>query len=156
MRTGILLVLALLALGSPARATDSERSASRGLVEFESPHPVAQTMDQLAAAAKERGFRVFARIDHAAGAAAVGEELPPTELLIFGNPAGGTPLMQRSATIAIDLPLKALVYQATGGSVRIVFNDPRFLAERHDLDNREAIIERMTGLLTSLATAAAR
>jgi uncharacterized protein (DUF302 family) len=80
---------------------------------------------------KERGLSVFARIDHAAGAAKVGKTLRPTELLIFGNPQGGTPLMECAQTAGIDLPLKALVWQDEAGKVMVGYNDPEYLAKRH-------------------------
>jgi uncharacterized protein (DUF302 family) len=90
-----------------------------------------ETMDRLAAAVAARGMAVLARIDHAAAAAAVGMALRPTELLIFGNPRAGTPLMQAAQTIGIDLPLKALVWQDAEGKTWLAYNDPAWLAGRH-------------------------
>jgi len=125
-----------------------------GFFQRESSYGVSETMDRLEAVVRERGFRVFARIDHAAGAASVDMELRPTQLLIFGNPQGGTPLMQNAQTMGIDLPLKALVYQDESEQVHLAFNHPAFLVARHDLANGEQIIERMTGLLDGLIAAA--
>ena len=88
-------------------------------------------MDRVQDNAEERGLTVFARIDHAAGAAKVGKELPPTELLIFGNPKGGTPFIECAQTVAIDLPLKILVWEDADGQVWLGYNDPAFIAARH-------------------------
>ena len=102
-----------------------------GLIVVKSPHNPKDTMDRLEAVVKEKGLTIFARIDHAAGAAKVGKKLRPTELLIFGNPQGGTPLMECNQTIGIDLPLKALVWEDASGQVWLGYNDPEFLAQRH-------------------------
>jgi len=92
-----------------------------------------ETMDRLAAEVAAKGMTVFARIDHAAGAASVGLPLRPTELLIFGNAKAGTPLMQANQAIGIDLPLRALVYQDAAGKVWLAYSDPSSLARRHGL-----------------------
>ena len=88
-------------------------------------------MDRFEAVVKERGLNVFARIDHAAGAAKVGKSLRPTEVLVFGNPQGGTPFMECEQTVGIDLPLKALVWQDASSQVWLGYNDPTYLAKRH-------------------------
>jgi uncharacterized protein (DUF302 family) len=105
-----------------------------GLVTCISSFGPKETMDRLAAAVTTRGISVMARIDHAAAAAAIGMELRPTEVLIFGNPRAGTPLMQGVQTVGIDLPLKALVWQDEGGTTWLAYNDPQWLAHRHGLD----------------------
>ncbi len=110
-------------------------------------------MDRLAAAVGDKGMTVFARIDHAAGAAEAGLALPPTELLIFGNAKGGTPLMQATQTIGIDLPLKALVWQDPSGQTWLSYNDPLWLAQRHGLGAAPAA-ETMAAALKDLATKA--
>ncbi|RMD86905.1 MAG: DUF302 domain-containing protein [Alphaproteobacteria bacterium] len=110
-------------------------------------------MDRLAEVATARGFRIFARIDHAAGAASVGRSLRPTALLIFGNPKGGAPLMEAAQTMAIDLPLKALVYEDADGRVWIAFNDPAYLVRRHHLAEGPPVIARMTALIEGLVAA---
>src|SRR5580700_6387970 len=107
--------------------------AAAGLTTIPSPFGPKETMDRLEAEIKSRGMTVFARIDHAGGAAAVGLPLRPTELLIFGNARGGTPLMQADQAIGIDLPLKALVYEDASGKVWLVYNNPAWLAQRHGL-----------------------
>src|SRR5512137_1150255 len=95
-----------------------------GLTTVASSFGPKQTMDRLAAAATAKGLTVFARVDHAAGAAAAGLPLRPTELLVFGNATGGTPLMQAAQTIGVDLPLKALVYADAAGKTWLAYNDP--------------------------------
>jgi uncharacterized protein (DUF302 family) len=102
-----------------------------GLIACVSKFGPKETMDRLAAAVTTRGISIMARIDHAAAAAAIGMELRPTEVLIYGNPRAGTPLMQAVQTVGIDLPLKALVWQDEGGTTRLAYNDPQWLAQRH-------------------------
>jgi uncharacterized protein (DUF302 family) len=97
---------------------------------------------------------VFAHVDHAAGAAAVGLPLRATDLLIFGNAKGGTPLMQAGQTTGIDLPLKALVWQDEAGTTWLSYNDPSWLAERHGLRDVEPTVKALTGVLHALAAAA--
>jgi uncharacterized protein (DUF302 family) len=111
-------------------------------------------MNRLEAAVKAKGMTVFARIDHAAGASAIGLTLNPTEVLIFGNARGGTPLMQSVQTIGIDLPLKALVWQDASGDTWLSYNDPEWLAKRHELDGSEAPIGSLTAALDAVAKAA--
>ena len=109
-----------------------------GLITIGSAHPVSETIDRLAAAAEGAGMRVFARIDHAAGAAEVGMRLRPTELLLFGHPRGGTPLMLDGQTAGIDLPLRALAWEDADGSVWLTTNDTRWVAARHGLGEASA------------------
>jgi len=103
-------------------------SAADGLVAVKSPHSAVATLDKLESLVEQRGLTVFARIDHAAGAAKIGQTLRPTALLIFGNPQGGTPLMQCAQTAGIDLPLKMLVWEDAQGKVWLGYNDPAYLA----------------------------
>jgi uncharacterized protein (DUF302 family) len=102
-----------------------------GLIVAKSPHKPKDTMDRLESLIRKKGMTIFARIDHAAGAAQVGKTLRPTEVLIFGNPQGGTPFMECSQTVGIDLPLKILVWEDASGQVWLGYNDPDFLAQRH-------------------------
>ena len=102
-----------------------------GLIAVKSPHGPGETMDRLEALLKQKGLTIFARIDHAAGAAKIGKTLRPTELLIFGNPQGGTPLMECSQTAGIDLPLKALVWEDESRQIWVGYNDLAYLARRH-------------------------
>ena len=97
-----------------------------------------ETMDRLEVEIKSKGLTVFARIDHAEGAAAIGMSLRPTELIIFGNAKGGTPLMQANQTVGIDLPLKALVYQDDDGKTWLAYNNPSWIAQRHGLGTNVA------------------
>jgi uncharacterized protein (DUF302 family) len=109
-------------------------------------------MNRLEAEVKAKGMSVFARIDHAAGAAEVGLSLRPTELLIFGNAKGGTPLMQSIQTIGIDLPLKALVWQDASGTTWLSYNDPSWLAKRHGLGHEvEAAVSAIAAALNAVA-----
>ena len=103
-----------------------------GLLSVKSPHGAKDTMDRLEALLEKKGMTIFARVDHAAGAAKIGRKLRATEVLIFGNPQGGTPFMECSQTAGIDLPLKALVWEDASGQVWLGYNDPLFLAKRHD------------------------
>ena len=124
-----------------------------GLVVIKSPHGVAVTMNKFEALAKERGLNVFARIDHAAGAAKIGKKLRPTELLIFGNPQGGTPFMECAQTAGIDLPLKALVWEDASAQVWLGYNDPAYLAQRHGVPQCP-VVAKLGKALSDLAEAA--
>ena len=123
-----------------------------GLVTCVSSFGPKETMDRLAAAVTNQGISILARIDHAAAAAEVGMELRPTEVLIFGNPRAGTPLMQAMQTTGIDLPLKALVWRDEGGTTRLAYNDPRWLAKRHGIDaGLDRIVAAMADVLAAVA-----
>jgi uncharacterized protein (DUF302 family) len=128
--------------------------ADNGLVTVRSAHGVKDTIDRLAADVIAKGMRVFARIDHAQGANEVGLALRPTELLIFGNAKGGTPLMQARQTVGIDLPLKALAFEDADGAVWLCYNDPAWLAARHAVAGGEAT-KAMAGALAAAAGHAA-
>jgi uncharacterized protein (DUF302 family) len=126
-----------------------------GLTSIQSSFGPKETMDRLETEIRARGLTIFARIDHAAGAAEVGLELRPTELFIFGNARGGTPLMQSVQTVGIDLPLKALVWQDAAGKTWISYNEPKWIVQRHGVANAEPIVTRMTDQLSAIANAAA-
>jgi uncharacterized protein (DUF302 family) len=111
-------------------------------------------MDRLEAELAAKGVRVFARIDHAAGAAEAGLSLRPTEVLIFGNSRAGTPLMLSVQSIGIDLPLKALVWQDAAGATWLSYNDPAWLAARHGVPSGIAVLGAMSSLLAAVAKAA--
>jgi uncharacterized protein (DUF302 family) len=129
--------------------------AADGLTTIRSSHGPKDTMNRLEAEVKAKGMTVFARIDHAAGATAVAMSLRPTELLIFGNAKGGTPLMQSIQTIGIDLPLKALVWQDASGNTWLSYNDPGWLAKRHGLGHEvEAAVSALAAALDAVARAA--
>lgn len=124
-----------------------------GLIAVKSPHQVGDTLDRLEMLVTEKGMTVFARIDHAAGAAKVEKALRPTQLLIFGNPKGGTPFMVCAQTVAIDLPLKMLAWQDEGGQVWLAYNDPVFLAKRHDAQNCP-VVHKIAEVLAEFAALA--
>lgn len=107
--------------------------AAEGLVTRRSHYGPEETINRLEAAVRAKGMKVFAQIDHASGAAAAGLALRPTEVIIFGNASAGTPLMQSSQTIGIDLPLKILVWQDEDGSTLLSYNDLDWLSRRHHL-----------------------
>jgi uncharacterized protein (DUF302 family) len=126
-----------------------------GLITLQSALGPKETMDRLEAEVKAKSLTVFARVDHAAGAAAVGLPLRPTELIIFGNAKGGTPLMQSNQTAGIDLPLKALVWQDASGKTWLSYNEPAWLAKRHGLGaDVGAPVNAMTTLLGAIAKTA--
>ena len=123
-----------------------------GLTIRSSGHGPTDTMDRLVAAVTERGMAVLARGDHAAAAAKVGLELRPTEVLIFGDPRAGTPLMQAAQTVGIDLPLKVLVWQDQAGRTWLAYNDPSWLAKRHGADaGTDPVLAAMTEALAAVA-----
>jgi uncharacterized protein (DUF302 family) len=123
-----------------------------GLVTLSSRYPARDTVDRLLAALAKRNMTMFARIDHAAGAASAGLSLRPTEVVIFGNPKGGTALMQDRQSAGIDLPLKALVWQDSDGKVWLSYNDPAWIAQRHGLGATSAgAVEAMTKALAAIA-----
>ncbi|MGA3303075.1 MAG: DUF302 domain-containing protein [Methylovirgula sp.] len=127
--------------------------ALAGLTNIASAFGPKETAERLEAAIKSKGLTVFARVDHAAGAAAVGMALRPTEVLIFGNAKGGTPLMQAQQSIGIDLPLKALVWQDAAGKTWLSYNDPAWLAQRHNVEAPQ-VVAALSAALAALAKAA--
>jgi uncharacterized protein (DUF302 family) len=125
-----------------------------GMTILSSPHGAKETMDRLVVAVAAAGMTVFARIDHAAGAEAVGLSMPPMEVLAFGSPRAGTPLMRAAATAGIDLPLKALVWQDEGGHVWLGYNQPAWIARRHGAMGVEPVVNAMTEAIAKVAEAA--
>ncbi|WP_420964395.1 DUF302 domain-containing protein [Bradyrhizobium sp. B120] len=125
-----------------------------GLISLRSQVGPKQTADRLKAELQARGLTLFAQIDHAAGAAGAGLALRPTELFVFGNAKGGTPLMQAAQTMGIDLPLKALVWQGEAGDCWLSYNDPAWLAERHGVAEATGqVTGNMSALLAAIAKA---
>lgn len=134
---------------------EEEEMSKNGLITVASRFSVSETLDRLTTVLTEAGLRVFARINHASGAQEVGLSLRPTELLIFGHPRGGTPLMQDQQTAGIDLPVKALAWEDEEGSVWLTYNEAAWLATRHELgaesaDAIEAIEAGLARLVSSL------
>jgi uncharacterized protein (DUF302 family) len=126
-----------------------------GLTTVPSRFGPKETMDRLATEIQAREMKVFARIDHAAGAAEVGLTLRPTELIIFGNARGGTPFMQSVQTVGIDLPLKVLVWEDAAGKTWLSYNEPSWIARRHGLRNAEQVVSKMGAALSAIARKAA-
>jgi uncharacterized protein (DUF302 family) len=126
-----------------------------GLTSIRSNFGPKETMDRLEAEIRAQRMTVFARIDHAGGAALVGLKLAPTELIIFGNARGGTPLMQSVQTVGIDLPLKALVWEDAAGKTWLSYNEPSWIARRHNVRNAEQLVSKMAAALSAMATKAA-
>ena len=115
-----------------------------GVIHLRSPHSFANTLQRLESVITTKGIAIFARIDHSGEAAKVGLTMPPTELLIFGSPKSGTPLMIASPSLALDLPLKVLVSQDTEGAVWLSYNSPEYLQQRHDIP--EALVKNIAGI----------
>lgn len=146
IRKSLIAAVTTAALTLPAQAGD--------LIDKVSPHSVTQTMDRLAAAVDAAGATVFARVDHAAGAAKVDMDLRPMELLIFGNPKLGTPAMLDGQTAGLDLPLRVLAYADGEGVVHVTYHAPATLAETHGLPAEAKYIQMMTGALDKLTSKA--
>lgn len=134
---------------------NSSAIVDKGLINRLSTYDVKVTADRLEETLKEKGMNVFARINHAAGARTIDEELRPTELIIFGNPALGAPLMQSSQSAAIDLPMKFLVWLDDSGKVWITYNDPKYLVERHGIEGCDELISKIEDGLSGVAEASA-
>ncbi len=128
--------------------------AANGIINVKSAHDVQATADKLEAVLKSKGMNVFGRVNHAKGAMGAGMELLPTELVIFGNPKVGTPLMKCMRTVAIDLPQKALVWEDDSGQVWLSYNDPAYLAERHKIEGCDEVLKKVSGALGNFAAAA--
>ena len=127
--------------------------SDNGLITLRSAHDFTATLARLSASLEAKAVTIFARVDHAAGAASVGLALRPTTLLIFGNPAAGTPLMQDAPTAGIDLPLKMLVWQDADDTVNLSYNDPFWIAARHRLGSADVhqAVAAMAATLEALA-----
>jgi uncharacterized protein (DUF302 family) len=125
-----------------------------GIVALKSAHNVEETTQRLQTLIQERGFKLVAQVDHAAAANSVGLSLRPTRLLIFGNPKAGTLLMQCSQSVAIDLPLKALIWADEAGQVWLGYTDPNYLQQRHGLAGCEQSLTAMGKALGALAQGA--
>ncbi len=146
MRAVILAVVTFLSAHS-AFAQD-------GLETVESPHDVATTIDRLTAALESKGMTIFGRVNHAANADKVELSLRPTEVLIFGNPKLGTPLMNCAPTLAIDLPQKMLAWQDDAGQTHLGWNDPAYLQARHGMEGCEEVLQKVSAALANFAKAA--
>lgn len=135
-------------------ALSTTTALSDKIVATESKFGVKETLDRLAAALDQRGIKVAARINHAAGAKAAGMELPPTEVLLFGNPKLGTPLMQSNPEIGIDLPMKVLAWQDGAGKVWVGYTAPEALKARYGITDRDQVFSSMSTALEGLVKSA--
>lgn len=142
------LAALLLCFAFPALALD-------GMINISSVNNVGETTDRLETILKEKGMTIMNRIRHSAGARGVGVELRDTELLIFGNPKVGSPLMQCQQSVAIDLPQKALVWEDDSGAVWISYNDPAYLKKRHNIKGCDVLLGKISKALAGMVKAAA-
>ena len=147
--TVITLLIAISLICSPLLADDSN-----GMIRIKSHNSVDATIDKLEDILKSKGMTIFKRVNHTAGAEKVGMQLRPTELLIFGNPKVGTPLMLCSQTAALDLPQKALAYEDTNGQVWLAYNDPVYMAKRHNTKDCDAAVQKVTNALAKFTKTA--
>lgn len=147
MQSARSLLIALSLVATPA-------SADNGLINKQSAHSATMTLDRLQAALESKGITIVARVRHQQNARDVGLELRPTELLIFGNPKLGTPLMTARQGAGIDLPMKALAWEDADGQVWLSYNDPAWIARRHGITDREPVVEKMATALEALTEGA--
>ncbi len=148
MKKVILMALAIVIIAFPVAASD-------GLVNVQSTFNVEETADRMVSILKEKGMTVFNRIKHSAAAAEVGIELRNTELILFGNPKVGSPLMKCQQSAAIDLPQKALIWEDDQAKVWISYNDPRYLKKRHNITGCEEVISKIETALAGISESAA-
>ena len=151
MKRCVLMLLVLFVF-----PVSADVASDRGMVMKKSNHPVDVTLDRLESMVREKGFTVFARIDHAAGAAKTGQALRATEVLIFGNPKVGTALMTSRQSAGLDLPIRVAAWQDEDGQVWVAYNDPAWLARRHGIGDRGPVIGKMTGALGKFTDAATK
>ncbi len=145
MRTLASLVLAA------ALSAHIDVPGAQGLVIQRSTHNVTQTTDRLDSVLRAKGMKIFGRIDHSAGAQSVGVALPPTIPLVFGNPKIGTQLLSSNRMVGNNLPLKALIWEDADANVWLAYNDPAYIAQRFDIENRQHVIAKMRGALKKFA-----
>jgi uncharacterized protein (DUF302 family) len=155
VRKTLIAGVAAIALMGLATFTQSAAWAADGLIVKDSDFGVTKTIDRLGIALERKGIKVFKRINHARGVKSVGMDLAPSEVILFGTPKIGTPLMQSNPMIGLDLPLKALAWTAADGSVKLGYTDPAWLAARYGITDKAKVFKMMTGALnkfTDMAT----
>lgn len=145
-----ILIATLMALATAVSAVAADELAIKP-----SKHSVKETLDRLTETLKSKGITPVARVDHAAAAKAAGLELKPTEVLLFGNPKLGTPLMQTNRHSAIDLPMKVLAWEDDAGRVWIAYTPPETLKARYKIEGRDEVLKSMAGALEAFTNAAA-
>ena len=145
----ILLTLSILPLSVSLFAAD-------GVIKVKSNHSVEQTANKLEKVLLSKGMKIFQRVKHSDGAKTVGIDIKPTELIIFGNPKVGAPLMKCAPSVAIDLPQKAVIWQDAANKVWISYNDPAYLKQRHNIQGCDEVLAKVSGALAKLTGAAAK
>jgi len=129
--------------------------SENGLIKMKSHHSVQETADRFISIIEDKGITLFMRIDHSENAKKIEKELRPTQLLIFGNPKLGTPLMKCGQSVGIDLPQKVLVWEDESGQVWLAYNHPKYLAKRHKLTKYDELIEKIANALGNFTKQAA-
>lgn len=152
----VLALSSCASLQSNSNANSHQQSTmqNNGLISMQSNHSVKQTADRFESIAKDKGLTVFIRIDHQQNAMNADLTLKPTEVIIFGNPKAGTPLMNCAPSVAIDLPQKVLISEDAAGKVALTYNDPSYLKARHNIKGCDKVISNISMLLNNLAAAA--
>jgi uncharacterized protein (DUF302 family) len=148
MKTLILAILVVLIMSVQVYAAE-------GMIDVKSSFGVKETGDRLENVLKEKGMTIFNRVKHSDAAKKEGVELRETEIIIFGNPKVGSPLMKCQQSVAIDLPQKALIWKDSEGNVWISYNTPRYLMERHNISNCDEVISKIEKALAGISKAAA-
>ena len=148
MRLCLIALLSIILMSVPSLADGHIKTIA-------SKFSVSETLDRLTKILESKGIKVMARVDHAGGAKSAGLELPATQLLVFGNPKLGTPLMQANRMIGLDLPMKAMAWEDKAGKVFLSYTTPAALKERHQVGKRDKIFGKMTKALAGLTAAAA-
>lgn len=149
----VLIVIALASCTASNSKTLNEIDQTM-IIKKPSPYSASETIDRLENILNAKGLTVFTRVDHGAGAAKVDLKLGASELIIFGNPKLGTPLMQENPEMGLDLPLKALAYTDADGQTYLTYTAPASLETRHNIQTHSAIIEKMTGALDAMTNKA--
>jgi uncharacterized protein (DUF302 family) len=155
-RAGPLAILAVLSWSTSAKSVGHEKESTvkendNNVVTLASGHTHGETVERFKALLAKKGIRLFAQIDHAAEAKQVGLTLRPTQVLIFGNPKAGTPLMQSKQSIGVDLPLRVLVWEDERGKVWLTYTPLAILARRHQIADRDEAVKALDNVLASLA-----
>lgn len=135
--------------------TTTQTIAQDGIEIIQSEQSVEETTDRLEKVLKDNGLNIFEKVNHQEGATSVNMDLPPTTVLIFGNPKLGTPLMQCAPTTAIDLPQKMLIWEDEDGQVNVGYNSPDYLKKRHNIEGCDQELQKISGALKKFAQAAA-
>ncbi len=145
-----------ITLGCLVAVASFNALAEQGVTKVASTHAVKGTADKFVAIAQDKGLNVFARINHQENASKVDMTLRPTEVIVFGNPKVGTPLMLCAQEVAIDLPQKVLVYEDVEGKTWLAYNDPMYLKQRHNMQGCDEVLNKVSGVLGNLTNAAAK